>query len=236
LRNIEVLENADMWDAIKIPVIVVAVIAVIVLIILLLRRSENAHAQKAEELARTKGWKFFRNDEHGLAARIEAILPGERLFAYNVREVKSDSPRVMLFDCEHREYERQRNSRSSTGCLIDRSAPDSGRAVVSIIPRNELDAHLLSNVVDLGDEAFGEEFNVICADTATARMIVNPGVRHSLLTEWKRDPQDYLRLVVGPGEVLLLRGSRNLFEEDHALNELIQLTQAITGDLARVRY
>ncbi len=222
-----------MWDAIKTPFIVVAVIAVIVLIVVLLRRSENAHAQKAEVLARTKGWKFFRNDVHGLAARIEAILPGERFFAYNVREVKSDSPRVMLFDCEHREYERQRNSRSSTGCLIELNRTDAGRAVVNVIPRNELDVHLLANVVDLGDAAFAEEFNVLCIDAATAKRIVTPDIRQRLLTEWKSDPQEYMRLVIGPNEVLLLCGSRNLLEEGHALNGLIQLTQAIADNIRR---
>lgn len=218
----------NMWNSHKGLITLAGVVIFIFLAITFARYESKARAGKMEAYAQKHGWEFVHRDNGELDTLLESLCPGRKYYAYNVRQVQTRSPRVLMFEITyHDPTSAHAKPLSSTACLAELARNESGRSDLVIYPTVHFD--FTSDKIDLGDKAFAEEFTVISADSTTATRMVSLQLRQALLEDVKRDGAVPIRFEIYPGHLLAVTESLRDLTKEGDMDRMLAVTREVAA-------
>jgi len=216
--------NSPIWQTVRIPAIVLAVVLGLTLLIVVTSRSSKKAERLKKQFALSQGWVYTAgyHDTDGVVRSVAAILgrvsPDTEFDVRTVMTVRHGEGNAFLLDCLYRERGSRFKHDYGSACLIESDRFVGVGSEVYIAPRSGLDA-LVPRKVDMGDTEFARNFIVCSRQPEEALKAVNESIQ-SFLLEQKIAPSsglDSFSVTLGPGGIVVLRGSVKANEEWPAL-------------------
>ena len=219
--------SSEMWEQHKVAISLVGTVLFIVLAIAFLRYEDKARAGKMEAYAQKHGWDFVHHDNGELDKFLDTLCPGRKYHAYHIRQVQVSNPRILMFEIVFQDLNSARaKPRTATACLTELARNEPGRPQVVVYPT----AHGGDdNEVDIGNEAFAEEFTVISDDSMPAIRMVSPEFQQTLLEYVKRDDAVPIRYEINPGHLFTVTTSLRDLTDEEDMDRMLAVTQKVAS-------